>query len=339
VSMSWQATEWAWSKAPMPKPDPTARSVLAYLGARADRAGRHSHPKLLVLAHDLDLHPETVRSALTRLVGYGLIVEDGQGPESQPQWSLDLTKRRPADSYREFERVHKRLAAVKKDRYRRKTKTVDVHRAERGTSTAQDGGQTEVSTAQTGGRPQRSTVLSTAQDGSDYIENGPQERSLERSVTNAPADAPAPAADSARTRRDPSRDLNAGRDDVERLCRHLADRVEANGSRRPVITKRWRDEARLMLDRDGRTEQQAHAAIDWCQDDPFWRANVLSMPKLRERYDQLRLQAQRPSPRDRPSTTDTRTAAVQALKTQFRDHPTNQQPTNQPQLPAGGDDH
>lgn len=83
------------------------------------------------------------------------------------------------------------------------------------------------------------------------------------------------------------------RDDVERICDHLADRIEANGSKRPTISKGWRDAARLMLDRDERTEEQVHAAIDWCQDDEFWRGNVLSLPKLRDKYDQLRLQAQR----------------------------------------------
>jgi hypothetical protein len=86
---------------------------------------------------------------------------------------------------------------------------------------------------------------------------------------------------------------DAPRPDVDRLCDHLADRIEGNGSKRPTITKKWRDAARLMLDKDDRTEEQVHAAIDWCQSDEFWRANVLSMPKLREKYDQLSLQAQR----------------------------------------------
>ena len=83
------------------------------------------------------------------------------------------------------------------------------------------------------------------------------------------------------------------RADVERICEHLADRIEANGAKRPTITAKWRDAARLMLDRDGRTEAEVLGAIDWCQADEFWRANVLSLPKLREKYDQLRLQAQR----------------------------------------------
>lgn len=83
------------------------------------------------------------------------------------------------------------------------------------------------------------------------------------------------------------------RPDVDRLCDHLATRIEANGSKRPPITKGWRDAARLMLDRDGRSEQEVHGAIDWCQADDFWRSNVMSLPKLREKFDTLRLQAQR----------------------------------------------
>lgn len=82
------------------------------------------------------------------------------------------------------------------------------------------------------------------------------------------------------------------------LCEHLADRIEANGSRRPRIGKRWIHAARLLIDIDGRTPEQIHAAIDWSQNDDFWRSNVLSMPKLREKYDQLRLAAAR-SPRPR----------------------------------------
>lgn len=94
------------------------------------------------------------------------------------------------------------------------------------------------------------------------------------------------------------------RPDVERLCRHLADRIEANGCKRPAVGKKWRDAARLMLDRDGRTEQQIMTAIDWCQDNEFWRANILSMPKLREKYDQLRMQASRKPPAGRQAETD-----------------------------------
>ena len=91
---------------------------------------------------------------------------------------------------------------------------------------------------------------------------------------------------------------------AERLCQHLADRIEANGSKRPSVTKRWLDAARLMLDNDGRTEQQITTAIDWCQKHEFWRVNILSMPKLREKYDQLRLEAARVNGNGRQAQTD-----------------------------------
>ena len=94
----------------------------------------------------------------------------------------------------------------------------------------------------------------------------------------------------------PSGDITSpppDRPDIDAICEHLADRIHANGSKRPTITAAWREAARLMLDRDQRTPEQVHAAIDWCQDDEFWRSNILSLPKLREQYDRLRLQATR----------------------------------------------
>lgn len=86
------------------------------------------------------------------------------------------------------------------------------------------------------------------------------------------------------------------REDVEKVCQHLRDRIVGNGSKPPTITKAWRRSARLLIDRDQRTVPQILAAIDWCQDDEFWRSNILSMPKLREKYDQLRLAAQKTKP-------------------------------------------
>jgi hypothetical protein len=90
---------------------------------------------------------------------------------------------------------------------------------------------------------------------------------------------------------------------VDALCALLADRIEANGARRPTITAAWRTAARLMLERDGRTENQIRNMISWCQSDEFWRANILSMPKLREKYDQMKLRAKAPAhrPPDRAS--------------------------------------
>lgn len=99
------------------------------------------------------------------------------------------------------------------------------------------------------------------------------------------------------------------RRDVESLCQQLVSRLVANGCKKPTITDRWRDAARLMLDRDERDPDEAALLIDWCQADSFWRANVQSMPTFREQYDRLRLQAQRGQTSTSQSTADTRALA------------------------------
>ncbi|MBB4711155.1 DNA-binding HxlR family transcriptional regulator [Streptomyces luteogriseus] len=81
--------------------------------------------------------------------------------------------------------------------------------------------------------------------------------------------------------------------DVEAICAHLADVLEKTGSKRPTVTAQWRNAARLMLDKDGITPEQAIAAINWAHADGFWQAVILTPMKLREKYDQLRRQALR----------------------------------------------
>lgn len=82
------------------------------------------------------------------------------------------------------------------------------------------------------------------------------------------------------------------REDVERVCAHLADKVEENGSKRPTITNEWRREARLLLDEKRPipvTVDRVINAIDWATADHFWHRNILSMPKLRKQWERLRL--------------------------------------------------
>lgn len=106
------------------------------------------------------------------------------------------------------------------------------------------------------------------------------------------------------------------RDDVERVCQHMAKSIQERGGKKPVISKAWRDSARLMLDKDQIAEKDIHAAIDWSANDSFWRSNILSVPKLREKYLQLSLQAQRqPGPSSRrlglvQPTTDEQTQEI-----------------------------
>lgn len=83
------------------------------------------------------------------------------------------------------------------------------------------------------------------------------------------------------------------RPDVEDLCSLLRDRIIGNGCRPPNITQAWRDAARLLLDRDGISFNEARAGILWCTQDQFWSSNILSMPTYRKQFDKLRLEARR----------------------------------------------
>lgn len=51
--------------------------------------------------------------------------------------------------------------------------------------------------------------------------------------------------------------------------------------------RQWGIEADRMMRLDSRSEQQISELIDWCQRDSFWKTNILSMSKLREKFDQL----------------------------------------------------
>ena len=91
--------------------------------------------------------------------------------------------------------------------------------------------------------------------------------------------------------------INEHRADVDAVCDAMAASVSRRTGRTPRITAAWRKQARLMIDRDGRSVEEITRIIDWVDGNDFWRANVLSLPKLRQKFDTLRLQAQRPQGR------------------------------------------
>lgn len=111
------------------------------------------------------------------------------------------------------------------------------------------------------------------------------------------------------------------REDVNRICNYLAEWIVKNGSRKPTITDKWRTEARLLIDKDGRPLDEIRQVIAWAQRDTFWKANVLSMPTLRQKYDQLRLAAERGDARASPPSTvrhiDDLTAEQRAARNPF----------------------
>lgn len=60
----------------------------------------------------------------------------------------------------------------------------------------------------------------------------------------------------------------------------------------------WANEVRLMREQDGRTHREVCELFQWANRDQFWRSNILSPGKLREKWTQL--SARRASPPDAP---------------------------------------
>lgn len=54
----------------------------------------------------------------------------------------------------------------------------------------------------------------------------------------------------------------------------------------------WARSADLMIASDKRSPPHVSALIRWVQHDSFWKSNVLSMDKLREKFDQLEMKMQ-----------------------------------------------
>lgn len=137
-----------------------------------------------------------------------------------------------------------------------------------------------------GGGSQRATPV--AQDEPPIKETNTNKNT--NTLLGPNADASAPSSRHKRAPKKPKAELPP-RPDVDALCQRLAELMIANECKPPTITQHWRDEARRLLDLDGRDFDKAMHLLDWTQQHKFWRKNILSMPKFREKYDQLRLDA------------------------------------------------
>lgn len=76
--------------------------------------------------------------------------------------------------------------------------------------------------------------------------------------------------------------------EVYELNNHLCQLIDYNGSRVPKGGELDMDK---LLRIDKRDAAEVRAVINWCQENSFWRSNILSAAKLRKQYDTLRLQA------------------------------------------------
>lgn len=87
--------------------------------------------------------------------------------------------------------------------------------------------------------------------------------------------------------------------DVAELADLLADRILENHPDNSLSRDRgrrvisWREEIERLIRIDKRAPAEVRAMIEWCQADSFWRANILSAKKLREKWDMLAAQKRR----------------------------------------------
>lgn len=65
---------------------------------------------------------------------------------------------------------------------------------------------------------------------------------------------------------------------------------ELNPSHREPDLEKWADEIRLMRERDKHSPKDIQELFTWANSHPFWRANILSPGKLRDKFDTLKIQ-------------------------------------------------
>lgn len=103
-----------------------------------------------------------------------------------------------------------------------------------------------------------------------------------------------------------------------KMAKYFHERVsgvaEAEGLTHLVIKanmQRWADEFRKLVELDGVNDKRLiRDVMDWVTEDPFWKTNILSAGKLRDKFTELALkmkssqkakrqQSQQPDPRDK----------------------------------------
>ena len=104
---------------------------------------------------------------------------------------------------------------------------------------------------------------------------------------------------SSKTRKKPRKVSSVETSDEVRLSKLLFDLIrERNPEFRPNFSdddfQKWAIHVNRMIRIDKRDPDQIEIVIRWCQEDDFWKNNILSTQKLREQYDQLRMKMGKP---------------------------------------------
>lgn len=99
--------------------------------------------------------------------------------------------------------------------------------------------------------------------------------------------------------------LVSQRTDVDEIVDYMTTALRDNDVKF-TAGKAWSNAARLLLDKDGYTVEQVKYVITFAVNDSFWNPHILSLPKLRVKFETLKKQALQKSgtPKGKPTTTD-----------------------------------
>jgi hypothetical protein len=139
------------------------------------------------------------------------------------------------------------------------------------------------------GRKSPQTVRNLSEDDAEEKRTREEKRREDKEHKTSSEKKPAEGGeDDGSGERDERRGKRRGTADDEKCARWLFGRVLANNdSAKPPNFDGWADDVRLLRERDKRTHAEICELFQWAQADNFWRANILSPAKLREKWDQL----------------------------------------------------
>jgi uncharacterized protein YdaU (DUF1376 family) len=84
----------------------------------------------------------------------------------------------------------------------------------------------------------------------------------------------------------------------EETANYIWDQIHQSfPSQRKPNLQSWADTIRLMRERDELADAEIRRVFDWAHEDSFWRPNILSPKKLREKWNVLEARADTPAPK------------------------------------------
>lgn len=99
-----------------------------------------------------------------------------------------------------------------------------------------------------------------------------------------------------------------GTDDDHKAARFIFGKVRlVDQTAKEPNWPAWANEIRLMREQDNRTHREICELFEWANQDQFWRANVLSPGKLRDKWTQLQAKRGSKAQPGKPSFDETQT--------------------------------